>query len=504
MALVRTAGFLLVCGTLMASAPGPLVSAFSDQERQSLVQYWADQVRYVSVPAGAPGQEWCVRLTPMGSKWIREVYKQFQSGKVVPTFDPAGSTPQQKAWVAWIDRQVQRDWAEAETQAAKLNSGIQQETKSVPPADRPDHATFDRKIGSDEAGGSPDPKPTAVQDPCPGDLAALVGPAPRFAAPVRPMNHNVTFPDGATFTYTDNVKVRPKYAYYRFPDGVTSPGQSVKSMPASSLESLIEKAGISGSEEKVMKAVSVLEGGFDSVNTYDTGFVSVGFIQFACLSDGSGSLGETMALYKSTNPQGFDADFHKYGIDVDGIRLVVVDPETGDERVGPDAALTVIHDKRLTAVFQRAGRSSTGFQVAQLQAAKRQFYPADDTVSVDLSGVNYQVRVGDVVKTEAGMATLMDRKVNTGKLAGLKESLEKYAAQYGLTQPSDLSDLEYVVTKSLIYRADYMGMSGLTKPRDNTVDLSRRGKRLGRSNGPVGDPASDGGGSRRGKRSRGL
>lgn len=448
---------------------------------------WSSKATYETSPAGEPGAEWCVRLTPSGSKWIREVYRQFVTGKVIPTQDPGGATPQQRAWTSWIDRQSQRDWAAAEAQAAELNSGNAQPQPSH--AEKP-ATPLDRKTGTDKVGRSPIPSPPPQQDPCPSDLVALVGPPPKFAAAVRPMRHTVAFPDGTTLNYVDNVKVRAKYAYYRFADGVNSEGANVKSLPDATLEELIRSAGITKSEEKVMKAVSMLEGGFDSINTYDTGYVSVGFIQFACLADGSGSLGKMMGHYKATNPAGFQADFRNYGIDVSGNCLVAFDLENGIERVGPEAALQIIHDKRLISVFQRAGLKSKSFRVAQLQAAKNQFYPGNDQLTLNLGGTDYSVKLCDVFRTEAGLATLMDRKVNTGKMAGLKDTIERVASQYGILQPSELPDIEYVVTRAMSYRQDYLLAANLSKPRDNTVQLSRRGTRQGRKS----DPASAGGG----------
>lgn len=479
---------------LMGFEQAPTQSAFNADESQKIVQYWATKVKYEAHPAGEIGSEWCVRLTPAGSKWIREMYRQFQTGKVVPTQDPSGFSPEQKQWTAWLDRQVQRDWADAEVKAANLNqNGYQRDSAGGGVKPVAIETKLDRKVGTDKIGRlDPAPNPQA-DDPCPATLVALIGPAPRFAAPVCPLLHTVTFPDGLALVYTDNVKVRQKYAYYRFADGVNSEGESVKTLPDSDMASLFKAAHISAPEQKVMKAVSLLEGGFDSINTYDTGFVSVGFIQFACLADGTGSLGAMMASYKANNPKGFQTDFRQYGIDTIDNRLVALDLETGAEKVGADAALQIIHDKRLIAVFQRAGLKSQDFRVAQLQAAKKQFYPANDVVTVCLNGTTCQVKVCDVFKTEAGMATLMDRKVNTGKLAGLKENIERIAAENGIQNPADLPDIEYSLTRAMAYRQDYTLSASLSKPRDNTAGLSRKGSRSGR-----GDAASAGGGSRKG------
>ncbi len=75
-----------------------------------------------------------------------------------------------------------------------------------------------------------------------------------------------------------------------------------------------------------------MEGGFESVNTYDTGWVSIGFIQFITGERGTGSLMEVLACLKKDNPEEYDRYFRRFGIDFDdrGI-LVVVDPSTAAE-----------------------------------------------------------------------------------------------------------------------------------------------------------------------------
>lgn len=455
---------------------------FSDTEKANIQKFWNQSAKYTSQPDGLAGSEWVVRLTPSGSKWIREVYRTFQSTKVVPTQDPRGNTPEQQSWVAWIDRQVARDWAESEIRAKELNQGGSIEPSKFPEA-RVTPAKFNRKTGVDSTGrNAPSPNPLA-DDPCPTGLIAAVGNPPRFSAPVRPFRHRIEFPDGSVFSYSDNVKLRQKYAYYRFADGVNSEGQSVRDLSSSEIDGLFRSAGLSSVERNVMKTVSLKEGGFDSVNTYDTGFVSVGFVQFATLAEGAGSLGEMMSLYKTTNSAGFDRDFRKYGIDVLGNKLMALDIENGVEKIGPDANNQVIHDKRLIAVFQRAGQKSRDFRVAQLLAAKKQFYPADDRLDLNLPTGTCSVRLGDVFRSEAGLATLMDRKVNTGNVRMVKEVLEKLALQYGIQKASDLSDLEFVAARQVAWRTDYTLSASLAKPRDNRDELSRRGSRLDRKRG---------------------
>lgn len=494
----RTA-LLVVASAMIGATPARLrpSAAFSEDEVRTVLGFWSEKAKYAKAPAGEPGAEWCVRATPEGSVWIREVYRKFTAAKINPTFDPQGSDARQQAWIGWIDRQVARDWSKSEAEAAELNRQRAETWDGRPSTDRPQKKSsevksdpasaggFTRKVGTDKTSGrGPDPTPPPLDDPCPQDMLAAVGTPPRFSEPVRPFKHTVSYPAGLALTYTDHVKVRPKYAYYRFAEGVNSEGVSVKTLPASTIDRLFRLAGFGSTERNVMKAVSLLEGGFDSVNTYDTGYVSVGFIQFATLADGSGSLGSMMRLYKATDRKNFDNDFRRFGIDVDDDGfLIALDLETGEEKTGPDAAVQIIKDPRLVSVFQRAGLQSEGFRVAQIKSAKAQFYPADTTVQVRLGGRDYTVRLGDVFRTEAGLATLMDRKTNTGKLAGLKESIEKLAAQYAISTPGELRDLEYLAIKAMTYREDYLSRSSLSRPRDNTLELSRRGSRFDRKGG---------------------
>src|SRR5207244_4361894 len=122
----------------------------------------------------------------------------------------------------------------------------------------------------------------------------------------------VTFDSGEKITYTDHHDVPSRYAYYRFSQGVQYLGTPVNSIPESELSAAFSAAGVPPFESKVMRAVSPLEGGFESINTYDTGFLSVGFIQFATLSGGTGSLGPVLQREKESDPAAFEKDFRRF------------------------------------------------------------------------------------------------------------------------------------------------------------------------------------------------
>ncbi len=146
-----------------------------------------------------------------------------------------------------------------------------------------------------------------------------------------PLHYIVTFDDGDSYRYTDHVAMRPRYAYYRFPQGTVAYGPMLRDMSDRELGPLFAAAGLTPPEQRIARAVSRLEGGFETVNTYDTGFVSIGFIQFITAENGTGSLSDVLLRQKNDRPAEFEKDFRRFGIDVDAAArtLVVVDPSTG-------------------------------------------------------------------------------------------------------------------------------------------------------------------------------
>jgi len=435
---------------------GPITRTFSDEDARKVVAFWAMPDRYTAEtpPSAARDGKWVVRLTPQGSTWLHAVIKARGGPKVPPGQVAPPLTPQQRIWEEWIDRRVAQDRWQASLTAHERN--LNDGGLAVP--------VIDLAQAPLNAG------------PLPDDLAVLVGEPPALAEVVSPRRHTVRFGAGDEYQCTDNPPMRARYAYYRFAEGVMSGGESVRRMPENDLKRLFTRAGIEGSLYRILQSVSVLEGGFDSINTYDTGYVSVGVIQFAALSGGGGSLGRVLLRAKRTDPKAFARDFRQYGVDVtpEG-RLAVIDPATGQEFQGPDANLAIIRDKRLTAVFPRAGKKCEPFRVAQLQVAVEDYYPGNDRVTVFVDGNAMTARVNEIVRSEAGLATLMDRKVNTGSLAPFADVLGGLAKELGVRSLSALADFEGRIVTLLRYRKDYLADVTLQQPRDRATLPSRSG-----------------------------
>jgi len=420
---------------------------FSLAERERIVAFWSAPGRYrVDLhPEAAKTGPWKVGLTPNGSKWLHEYQRAVGAAKIPPTQDAVGgASPDTAEWEKWVAAKVAWDRWQAQRAADAANAAAGHPAVANGPAQPP----------------NPGPIPDSL-------LAATANPS-AFAYVVTPMRHTITFEDGEAYEYVDNVLFahRPRYAYFRFPQGTVAYGPQLKEMGDAELNALFAKAGFSPSEQRIAKAVSKLEGGFETVNTYDTGFVSVGFIQFVTLDDGKQSLSEVLAREKADRPDDFQKDFRQYGMDVspDGV-IVVVDPSTGAELGGHDAVMKIIEEKRLTAIFQRAGRHSEAFRVAQIAVAKSHYWPADDLVTVMVDGQPVTGKVSDVIKSEAGLATLYDRKVNRGKIDPFAAVLQKTIDTHGLRTVPDAAAYEREIVAGLKYRSDFLKDPTLSQPK---------------------------------------
>ena len=450
---------LVLIGLVAGSAGCRAQSFFSDRERAKIVAYWAVPGRHVitAAPPEPPGAgPWQVRLTADGSAWFL-AYQKVVSGnaKPPPTLDaraPVGATGMTSSgaqvstagWETWVQVKLAHDRAAAQATADRANAAALGRTVPNPAA------------------------PPPPLGPIPPTLLAACGNPPPFADAVTPLRHVVTFEnEPEPYVFADNVRTRERYAYYRFPQGTVAYGTPLREMPGTELDSLFAAAGMTPAEQRIARAVSKLEGGFETVNTYDTGYVSIGFIQFITGEEGRGSLSQVLAREKTDRPNDFAQDFHRFGIDVDPFTgtLIVCDPSTGAELWGAPAVQKIIADKRLAAVFQRAGRKSLAFRVAQIQLAKARYWPADEPIKIVIKGREMTGKVSDVVRSEAGLATLFDRKVNRGTIAPFADVLTRVMTARGGKTLADAAKFEREIIAQLKYRADFLADPTLSKPK---------------------------------------
>ena len=478
-------------------------ASFTDAEKISILSYWKDPSRFSVTPSVSEKGPWVVRLTPDGSRWLYTVNK-----KITKTGATKASNTKTSA-VDFKKKPVRTKVISSDSTAETLveitpqitSSQLEQKPLDSKVADTKPvdfESWIDAKVAyyrylaaveaqkqNDKFFDRTSPEIPAVDEPTeiPKGLLANYGQPPKLACAVRPNAYMVRFDDDL-ITYEDNPEMRPRYISFRFATGVMSAGSPIKNLPQGEFDSLISSASYSESEARVFKAVSNLEGGFDSVNTYDTGFVSIGFIQFAALKAGAGSLGQTLLTYKIDDPVGYEQDFRRFGVDVtfDG-QLVVLDLATGDEKVGPDANQQIIADKRLVAVFQRAGRRRP-YRIAQLKVAHQMYYPTEERITVNTPEGPLVGRLGDIIKSEAGLATCVDMKVNTGQITPIKEALELLAKTQKVTSFADFAEYEHAIINCVWYRVNYTFVPDLSQPKPCEVVpaalMSRYSSRFGR------------------------
>jgi hypothetical protein len=279
-------------------------------------------------------------------------------------------------------------------------------------------------------------------------------------------SYSVTLPGTTTAINYRDDPVAPTYQYLISETGVAHAGTKLSARP--DRVAIFTAAGIAdATAQKVMTKVSTLEGGLEAVNTYDTGYISVGFIQFTSGQTGTGSLAGVLREMRTANAAEFNTYFHSLGIDVDSQGLTVVDPASGTILRGADAVTKVMDDKRLTAVFQRAGTDSQAFQAAQVKRAHDEYYLAPQAFTVTQGGVAIAGHYQDVLTSEAGKTALMDRAVQRGvgnARQTFRDACKAVMTAHGAQTVADLASYETEIVPPLINRMDVLHQTDLTQP----------------------------------------
>ncbi len=439
---------------------------FTDTERAEIVDYWSASERYTQgvTPEILSKGPWVVRQTEGGSEWLLRYQRKLTAGKKIPPSQSAQAPTEgpTAGWEPWLTARIGADRAAAQRTADASNAAVRGVGSGNPKPPSP----LSQPLPTTPHSPIPTP-PIPPIPPIPPTLLEAVGNPPCFARAVFPMGYRVTFdrPD-EVYTYTDHVRLSERYAYYRFPLGVVSYGAQLKDMDEAVRAKLFAQAGFSPSERKIFEGVSGLEGGFETVQTYDTGYVSIGFIQFVTLAEGKHDLSKVLLSEKKTDPKTYQADFRRFGIDVaTDDAITVVDPSTGAELSGPAAVQKIIDDKRLLAVFQRAGRVSDLFKISQIRIAKSFYWPTEDKISVPLpNGAKIEGTIGQIIKSEAGLATLLDRKINTGNTRPLEDVVSQVMQSYSLKTLAEVAKYEREVIGKMEYRTNFLVRPDLKQP----------------------------------------
>jgi hypothetical protein len=327
---------------------------------------------------------------------------------------------------------------------------------------------------------------TGAEPADPGAAPAAVTTLAGAAAPAlvfeKIKQYDVTVPGGDKYSYTDHVRS----PYTVRDEGVGTVG---KVGGKTKISDVFDKAGVPASDpelvKKVFSVLSSLEGNFDAINTYDAGYISIGLIQFISGKGGTGSLISALRDMKTKAPAEFNTYFHSLGIDVDSKGLVVVDPASGTVLHGEDAVQKVIQDKRLAAVFQKAGAQSAEFQYAQARTAYSMYYMPDKSFSLNLQvtkpGDAKPTKVGvsgsykDVLTSEAGKVAIVDRGVQFGTAGGkgsggaagrFLDACQEVVNKHKLTAPTaaELAKYEKEIVARVKNRYDVFGDASLTQP----------------------------------------
>ncbi len=424
-------------------------SIYTQTDKKKIIAFWNTPGRYFCTCSQKLVEKgpWQLRITPEGSSWLWR-YNKARNKHGPPTKCLKEKNGKYKAWDEWVEKKMKYDRWQALFTAYHANSHF------IPPSRSHERTRMEYK-------------PPEHPGPIPEDLFLATGNPPNFALAITPMVHEIRFDDKwkTQLQETTHFKME-RFAYYRFSHGICSPGNKLSNYLSSDLSKLFKKANINDSEKRILLSVASLEGGFDTINTYDTGFVSIGFMQFASMREGNGSLAYLLQNFKEWYPKEYHLQFKRYGIDIlSDNTICVVDPSTGALLKGADAVQKIIDDKRLTAVFQHAASVCEPFKITQIKTALLHNTPNEKKITVQWKNKkNVQLKISDIFTTEAGKATVMDRYVNTGNISKVSTVIQNIITKYRINNLKKLRTYELELIKLCKYRKDFLQDETLSSP----------------------------------------
>ena len=239
----------------------------------------------------------------------------------------------------------------------------------------------------------------------------------------------------------DNLSYTP---YMVYPQGIMYAGQSLIELDLATIQSV----GLTAQQAKALQYVSIHEGKFDAINSYDKAIFSYGFIQFTGASAVGASLNRVMASMKAYAPAAFQRVFQRVGIDTEstGTMPTTVLNDNGVKLRGDDAWLYIQRNPRLYGAFVQAGFEPSLVREQLRMANSLYVQPAlNFKLDVVLGGLRIVIpRLSDVISSEAALTAVIALAVNQG-VGGMSRivaaSVGSVATQNGLTSQQSLARL---------------------------------------------------------------
>jgi len=200
-----------------------------------------------------------------------------------------------------------------------------------------------------------------------------------------------------------------------FPEGLMYAGQSRMELSLST----IQEVGLTPMQAAALQFVSVHEGSFDAINSYDKAIFSYGFIQFTGAAAVGSSLNRLLASMEANAPSAFRNVFGRVGIDTEGIgknATVTVLDDDANRRRGDDAWLYIQRNIPLYGAFIQAGFEPSLVREQLRMANDLYVQPAlNFKLDVTLGGIRLTVpRIGDILTSEGAMTLLIALAINKG------------------------------------------------------------------------------------------
>jgi hypothetical protein len=127
---------------------------------------------------------------------------------------------------------------------------------------------------------------------------------------------------------------------------------------------------------------------------------------------------------------------------------------------------------------------------AQVRAAYKVYWPMDGEITLQIGGNSTSCKVSDIVQSEAGITTLLDRKINRGNIREFPDVVNRIAKSHGCETLSDIQKYEKEIVAAMRYRVDFLKSSDLGQPADPPSD--NKGPRVTRSQDSGWDSRSTG------------